>query len=36
MKNTYKLTLAAMMIAIGTVSSSVVAIPIGFGEEWPV
>ncbi len=36
MKKTYKLTLTAMMIAIGTVSSSFVAIPIGFTKVFPV
>ncbi|GHH96881.1 energy coupling factor transporter S component ThiW [Neobacillus kokaensis] len=36
MKKTYKLTLTAMMIAIGTVSSSVVAIPVGFTKVFPM
>ncbi|AZU61848.1 energy coupling factor transporter S component ThiW [Neobacillus mesonae] len=36
MNKTYKLTLTAMMIAIGTVSSSVVAIPIGFTKVFPI
>ncbi|WP_235888037.1 hypothetical protein [Neobacillus paridis] len=35
MKKTYKLTLTAMFIAIGTVSSSLVAIPIGFSKGIP-
>lgn len=36
MKRTNKMTLTAMMIAIGTVSSSFVAIPIGFTKIFPV
>jgi energy coupling factor transporter S component ThiW len=36
MNRTYKLTLTAMMIAVGTVSSSFVAIPIGFTKVFPV
>ncbi|MDN3015367.1 energy coupling factor transporter S component ThiW [Paenibacillus sp. BSR1-1] len=36
MKRTHKLTLTAMMIAIGTISSSLVSIPIGFTKVFPV
>jgi energy coupling factor transporter S component ThiW len=36
MKSTNKLTLTAMMIAIGTISSSFVAIPIGFTKIFPI
>jgi energy coupling factor transporter S component ThiW len=36
MNKTYKLTLTAMMIAIGTISSSVVSIPIGFTKVFPI
>ncbi|MFJ7726602.1 energy coupling factor transporter S component ThiW [Neobacillus sp. NPDC097160] len=36
MNKTYKLTLTAMMIAIGTISSSLVSIPIGFTKVFPV
>ncbi|MGG3470570.1 energy coupling factor transporter S component ThiW [Neobacillus pocheonensis] len=36
MKKTHKLTLTAMMIAIGTISSSLVSIPIGFTKVFPV
>jgi energy coupling factor transporter S component ThiW len=36
MKRTNKLTLTAMMIALGTVSSSFVAIPIGFTKIFPM
>ncbi|MBO0961112.1 energy coupling factor transporter S component ThiW [Neobacillus sp. MM2021_6] len=36
MNKTYKLTLTAMMIAIGTLSSSFVSIPIGFTKVFPV
>ncbi|ETI69306.1 energy coupling factor transporter S component ThiW [Neobacillus vireti] len=36
MNKTYKLTLTAMMIAIGTISSSMVSIPIGFTKVFPV
>ncbi|AIM14996.1 energy coupling factor transporter S component ThiW [Neobacillus sedimentimangrovi] len=36
MNNTYKLTLTAMMIAIGTLSSSLIVIPIGFTKIFPV
>jgi energy coupling factor transporter S component ThiW len=36
MKKTHKLTLTAMLIAIGTLSSNLVAIPIGFTKVFPV
>lgn len=36
MKKTHKMTLTAMMIAIGTISSSMVSIPIGFTKVFPV
>ncbi|QCJ42447.1 energy coupling factor transporter S component ThiW [Bacillus sp. S3] len=36
MNKTYKLTLTAMMIAIGTLSSNLVAIPIGFTKVFPM
>lgn len=36
MNKTYKLTLTAMMIAIGTFSSSFVSIPVGFTRVLPV
>ncbi|MEH7106601.1 energy coupling factor transporter S component ThiW [Bacillus sp. JJ1764] len=36
MNKTYKITLTAMMIAIGTISSNLVAIPIGFTKVFPV
>lgn len=36
MKRTNKLTLTAMMIAIGTISSSFVVIPIGFTKIFPI
>lgn len=36
MKRTYKLTLTAMMIAIGTITSNVLYIPVGFTKLFPV
>lgn len=36
MNKTHKLTLTAMMIAIGTLSSNLVAIPIGFTKVFPM
>jgi energy coupling factor transporter S component ThiW len=36
MKNTHKLTLTAMMIAIGTISSNLFYIPIGFTKVFPI
>lgn len=36
MSKTYKLTLTAMMIAIGTISSNLFYIPIGFTKVFPV
>ncbi|MEH7417599.1 energy coupling factor transporter S component ThiW [Neobacillus drentensis] len=36
MNKTYKLTLTAMMIAIGTITSNLVAIPIGFTKVFPM
>ncbi|MFF2448055.1 energy coupling factor transporter S component ThiW [Neobacillus sp. NPDC058068] len=36
MNKTYKLTLTAMMIAIGTISSSMISIPIGFTKVFPM
>ncbi|CRK80877.1 energy coupling factor transporter S component ThiW [Neobacillus massiliamazoniensis] len=36
MNKTYKLTLTAMMIAIGTISSNLFYIPIGFTKVFPV
>lgn len=36
MKKTYKLTLTAMMIAMGTLSSNLVVIPIGFTKVFPM
>ena len=36
MKNTHKLTLTAMMIAIGTMSSNLFYIPIGFTKVFPI
>lgn len=36
MKKTQKLTLTAMLIAIGTISSNLVSIPIGFTKVFPV
>jgi len=36
MKNTHKLTLTAMMIAIGTMSSNLFYIPIGFTKIFPI
>src|SRR3954470_15036888 len=36
MNKTYKLTLTAMMIAIGTITSNLVAIPIGFTRVFPM
>ena len=36
MKRTHKLTLTAMMIAIGTISSNLFYIPIGFTKVFPV
>lgn len=36
MNKTYKLTLTAMMIAIGTLSSNLVSIPIGFTRVFPM
>ncbi|MCM3726968.1 energy coupling factor transporter S component ThiW [Neobacillus cucumis] len=36
MNKTYKLTLTAMMVAIGTITSNLVAIPIGFTKVFPM
>ncbi|WP_251550836.1 energy coupling factor transporter S component ThiW [Neobacillus muris] len=36
MNKTYKLTLTAMMIAIGTISSNLVVIPVGFTKVFPI
>jgi energy coupling factor transporter S component ThiW len=36
MNKTYKMTLTAMMIAIGTISSNLVSIPVGFTKVFPV
>ncbi|WP_462409812.1 energy coupling factor transporter S component ThiW [Neobacillus sp. Marseille-QA0830] len=36
MNKTYKLTLTAMMIAIGTISSNLVSIPVGFTKVFPI
>jgi len=36
MNKTYKLTLTAMMIAIGTITSNLVAIPVGFTKIFPI
>lgn len=36
MKKTHKLTLTALMIAIGTLSSTLVSIPIGFTRVFPI
>lgn len=36
MSKTYKLTLTAMMIAMGTITSNMVAIPIGFTKVFPM
>jgi energy coupling factor transporter S component ThiW len=36
MKKTYKLTLTAMMITIGTISSNLFYIPIGFTKVFPI
>jgi energy coupling factor transporter S component ThiW len=36
MKKTHKLTLTAMMIAIGTISSNLLYIPIGFTKVFPI
>jgi energy coupling factor transporter S component ThiW len=36
MKNTHKLTLTAMMIAIGTFTSNMLYIPIGFTKVFPI
>jgi energy coupling factor transporter S component ThiW len=36
LKRTYKLTLTAMMIAIGTITSNVLYIPVGFTKLFPV
>ncbi|WP_040209317.1 energy coupling factor transporter S component ThiW [Neobacillus jeddahensis] len=36
MKKTHKLTMTAMLIAIGTISSNLVSIPIGFTRVFPV
>ncbi|WP_066064513.1 energy coupling factor transporter S component ThiW [Neobacillus soli] len=36
MKKTHKLTLTAMMIAIGTISSNLLYIPVGFTKVFPV
>jgi len=36
MNKTYKLTLTAMMIAIGTITSNLVSIPIGFTKVFPI
>ncbi|MGG7619015.1 energy coupling factor transporter S component ThiW [Bacillus coreaensis] len=36
MRNTHKLTLTAMMIAIGTLSSNIFYIPIGFIKVFPI